>query len=705
MKLSFGLNEYIISASILLILTIILNSMPIFQLILGLLLLFILAITYGNIIVPNTHIIYKILVGVISIFSLVIIIGSLFVYFLAITKLSLAALWFLIFLLPLIFYRKKTAIFNFNLQLLSLREIYRRQTKFHLLSCLLTFAFVILVAILVYFFVNASTADAIFSPWLLLSKAWIFVYIGLALIMLFKIIKSKNDSWLLILSLFFFISLSLGAFLYKLGYGFDFHIHKATTEYIWQYGSISPKPLYYIGYYSLILNLKWLLGLSLSFLNTWLVPILFSFLVPGFIYFSFSNSFDFKKVIIRFLPLVWFALPYSLYTFTTPQSLANTFFVLLVFAVIPFIFKKEFSILFLWLIAIATAFIHPIAGVPAILLVLFINLREWRTSNYIVHKQRKFLFILISILGGFALPILFFLNSLINGNSISWKLPSFSFSLPNYHQYLSIFDFVYNLLWLLPIIIIILLVISIKYIISMKRVRQFSDYFILMIILFVNFIWLKYFISFDFLLDNERLNYSNRILNLLFIACLPIICIALSLLINKIAKHNKIVILGTMVIFISFISVSFYLSYPRRDQYFFNKSINTTITDFQVVEYIDNASENNIILSNQAVSAAAINKFGFKTYHNNVFYYPLPTSGPLYQLFLDAAYQRKDANSLLADVCKLACPENMYLVINSYWHNAPNLINSYKKTAHSWQQFSDNTTFVFHYNLPNKVSQ
>ena len=152
-------------------------------------------------------------------------------------------------------------------------------------------------------------------------------------------------------------------------------------------------------------------------------------------------------------------------------------------------------------------------------------------------------------------------------------------------------------------------------------------------------------------------------------------------------------------------STTFYLSYPQRDPYIFNKSLNTTSTDLNIVHTIESQSSDYIVLANQAVSAAAISEYGFNKYFkDNIFYYPLPTSGPLYQLYLQLAYQQSLVVEVLDSVKNLTGVNNIYFVINSYWSGYNQIVSEHKKTAESWQQI-DNKATIFYYNLADKVSQ
>jgi len=693
MKISISLQHYILAGLVLLTMSLLINVLPIIQFIVGIFLIDLLSTAYGQIVMPGASIIYKWIIGFIALICLLIIGGSIIIYTLSINALSMAALWFLLFLIPIIIWRKQEIIL----------AIEYSKPNINLKSLILPIIFIILAAALSFIFIQGSTTGVIYSVWALLSSYWIYIYYLLAIVLLIIIYSSNNELVSLWSGIFIFLSIGLGAILYKLGYGFDYHIHTATTKYIWDTGTISPKPLYYIGYYSLILNFKWLLGLSLAWLNKFIVIIVFAGVIPTIIYNSLKTAFDSKKEILKYLPLTILLIPYTLLTLSTPQSLANTLFILLITLTLPYLFEKELSIKYLWLITVAICFIHPITGVPAILLILFISLRNWRRSNYVIGKQRQILFILGTILATFVLPILFFINSYLSGNSIDWQLPNISFHLPVFHNYVSFFDYLYNFTWLLPLLVIILVIGGIIYIYRMNRIFQFSEYLLTLLILIINYIWLRFFINFNWLIDYERLNYANRLIDLIFICSLPFLFIAISILLEKILDNKLYIKIFTLLLIAIILTSTFYLSYPTRDPYSFNKSLNTSANDITIVQTINEFNGKYVVLANQAVSAAALSAYGFVNYYNSIFYYPLPTSGQLYQLYLDAAYQRKPISRILNDVNDLVNINNVFIVINEYWSNSANLIAVYKKTATNWQQL--NNDYIFYYNLADNISQ
>ncbi|MCG2695722.1 hypothetical protein L6248_02210 [Candidatus Parcubacteria bacterium] len=127
------------------------------------------------------------------------------------------------------------------------------------------------------------------------------------------------------------------------------------------------------------------------------------------------------------------------------------------------------------------------------------------------------------------------------------------------------------------------------------------------------------------------------------------------------------------------ISTSLYLSYPRFDHYFNSRCFSTSKNDIEAVNWIENNTESDyIVLANQQVSAAALREFGFKKYYSpplidkerglggEVFYYPVPTGGPLYQYYLDMVYEKPSRETMTKAMDLVGVSEG-YFVLNKYW--------------------------------------
>ena len=154
------------------------------------------------------------------------------------------------------------------------------------------------------------------------------------------------------------------------------------------------------------------------------------------------------------------------------------------------------------------------------------------------------------------------------------------------------------------------------------------------------------------------------------------------------------------------ITISLYFSYPKNDMYISNHSYNVSQADIDAVHYIDQkADQDYIVLANQMTSAAALQEFGFKKYYKisppfeggdqgGVFYYPIPTSGPLYQYYSDLVYNEVSKEKIIKAM-DLAGVNQAYFVINEYWWKFDKIVEQSKTIADEYQAIDEEKIYIF----------
>ena len=156
-----------------------------------------------------------------------------------------------------------------------------------------------------------------------------------------------------------------------------------------------------------------------------------------------------------------------------------------------------------------------------------------------------------------------------------------------------------------------------------------------------------------------------------------------------------------------------------------SRAFSTSAADFKAVEWIENdaAGQDYVVLANQAVSAAALKQFGFKKYYPNtqcqesndilgqtqddpdksrgvkcqmLFYYPLPTSSPLYNIYLGMVYQsptRKTVEKAMA----MTSVNLAYFVINDYWLDFEKIVEAAKLESDEWVAIDGGKIYIYKY--------
>jgi len=581
-----------------------------------------------------------------------------------------------------------------------------RITSQLLLNSFLVSLFIFLDIINFQILLKLSTAEAIRTPWSILPFKFFVVFFAASTILLLFLFKNKKSSLGLLLSAihtFFIVSVAL--IVYKIGYGFDPFIHQATEKAIFNDGFILPKPLYYLGQYSLVIFLAKIFSLPVLIIDKLLLPSFIAIFLAPTIYFSFRQLFNnFLNPII--LSVLIFILPFSSFINTTPQGLAN--FILLILILLSVLsLKKEFPLSMLWFLAFTTFLIHPLAGLPAL---IFTTLLTIYLSSFLKNKSIKIiLFSLTFLLTTFIIPLFFTLASLFLGNGKS----IFSIKQPE-----NIILFLKELNWHWPTIInhfnpfldiiytygknisfIIILTSLTGMFLIRKKLPTFFIYPTAFLSLIINYILLKSFITFPALIQYEQNVYPARILEISFYFLIPLFLFALYKFLEKISQSNFLTKTFFILIFSLFLTFSLYYSYPKDDgeDYQIDRGYSVSRADISAVQKIEeNASGHDyIVLANQSVSAAAVREFGFKKYYGPYFYYPVPTGDQLYQYYLKMVYEMPSRKTI-KEASNLVGVDLVYFVLNKYWTDAEKISVEAKKNADQ-TILIDNKITIFKY--------
>lgn len=557
------------------------------------------------------------------------------------------------------------------------------EKKLSILSWFYLISYFTFLLISFYILFSSRTDQAIISPWSVIPLSFylFFSLTAFSLLLYFNQSKQKTIINNLIIFLFYFLNFSVAIIIYKLGYGFDPHIHEASLNHILENGYILPKNPYYIGQYSLILASHQFLGLPLSLLNKMLLPFLAALIIPNLIKKFLNNN------LVICLALF---LGFSPFIITTPQNLAYLF----LFATIIFSLNKQVFPYGLFS-ALATFFIHPLAGIIAIIFSLYTINQEYLLSN----KLRKILRYIILISPIFIIPISLIIGSkaqfILSKNNYSF----FFFWLNKENIFLNIiYFFYYNSIYLLFILIIAFLI----------KFRNRANFFkIKSSLLFSLIIFLTYLISLNLNWSNliiyEQSDYANRLLIIAYLFLIPYLLLILKTIITQIQKTNKIIKIIIIASLSLGLTINLYLNYPRQDNYYNSRGFSVSNSDLIAIEKIANLARNDyIVLANQQVSVLAIKKMGFDNYISSplgpLYFYSIPTGGPLYNFYLDMVYQEANRNTMY-QAMKLAQVSEAFLVINNYWWASDKIIAEAKLSADYYYSINQGELMIFHYIL------
>ncbi len=552
-----------------------------------------------------------------------------------------------------------------------------------------------LSAIIILFF--SQTGEAILSPWQKVPKLFFVIYLIATLVLvkiIFKLTSKENKETkikpiLILISLHYFLSLSIAVIVYKIGYGFDAFVHRAAEIKLMQLGYILPKPLYYAGQYSLVVFLSKLFVLPLSWIDKIMLPATAAVTLPGVFYFLLKQKT--KKTNLQLIAVTFIlVILIKHFFYSLPQNLANLF--LLIFIIYFFYFQlvkinKKIS-WWQWLLLATIFLIHPLSAVAA-LIYLIINLPH--SSNY------KLLNLLKYFLAGILAPVFFIIGSYLGKIKIELSLQNLNYLtglFKNSFSYLPFYS-VYHLVYLLEynwIVLYGLIFVSGIYFMQKKGMFIAVKKQVAIVTVFLLNLILLSLIKFGSLINYEQGEFIKRWGQIIVLVTLPVALYGVYFIFYKLSYLNKSKWL-TALLSAALLTVGLYLAYPHDDAFVKARGYSVSQDDLQAVRWINNQARGDyVVLANQSVSAAALQGFGFKKYYvlqsgQKLFYYPLPTSSPLYSIYLKMVYQGPKIK-YINQARQLTGTDEVYFVINSYWLDAKKIIQQAKKIAVDYRQFN-----------------
>lgn len=548
---------------------------------------------------------------------------------------------------------------------------------------------------------QAPALDPIRSPWEVLPWQF-FVVVFLAATALIVLSLIRKQLALIAAIPFFFLFFSITVFVYPLGYGFDPFVHQATETYIAEHGTITPKPLTYIGQYALVNTIQMVTTAAIPMIDRLLLPLMLAIFLPMAGWLAFR-----KPLSVILLPMM----PLAMFASTTPQAIGNALVLITVLLAIGARDKPMRTLIALWILGLATTLTHPLAGIPLLIFLFFWSMR------LVTKKLRTIILWTTGLLGTIALPLLFIIYGLITGvgsglraDAIS-RIPGVFFDLVlSSAGFTTKFNLLLDTAYLYGRNVILILVAGsiITAVILMRRKQTWPWYLLLAaLVITLNGIFLAAGIDFSFLPLYEQDGYAARLFSLALLILVPLFILGLIEGLSRVIRKQEIVVrLGTIALLAGLLTTSLYLTYPHHDAYTIERGWSVGAGDFEAVQFINHDANDEpfIVLANQAVSAAALKEFGFKRYFPlqtddgpiTSFYYPIPTGGPLYEYFLKMSYD-EPSRATIQEAMNRASVKRGYFVVNSYWFKSKDIIETTKKHTNDWWEFRDGTVTVFRF--------
>lgn len=582
--------------------------------------------------------------------------------------------------------------------------------------------------------IDARTGEALRSPWVVISPLFlgaVFIAHSSALVLA---LTQPLRRWqtLAIGSTLVALATAIVPIIYKVGYGFDPFIHQTTVARILQFGAVDPKPLYYLGQYGLEAILATISHLPLSLLDAWLLPIIAIIALPIIISYALEDvAFGFKVGDVlpgtpsapagpnhkaedvtgwgggrthTFMLATLTALPLTWFINTTPQGLANLILLAIIFlASLPDDASYHKRKPLLGFLAFTALVIHPLAGLPALTFLAF------REAAFKTRAKQIFL-ILAGLAFLFAIPAALALKTsgaaataAITNTTLSAQ-QALPFSWPNIATRFNLWlDLAYSYHIIIPLLLIVG---GLFTYLPFPRYRQAANaLWISFLLLFAIGLSVSTYVPATALIAYEQGAYGTRLMELSFLFLLPLLIPLLIKFWERLVAAPKTLQLFWILIIAALGTAGCYLTPPRFDNYAFDRGYSTSEHDIAAVKKIDKLANGRpyAVLANQALSAAALREFGFAHYFTAlspgaepIFYYPIPTGGPLYNQYLKMVYTQP-SQAIIDETRALIQTDLVFFVLNDYWFNAKSIKAQTESIASSQTEIGNGKVTIFEF--------
>jgi hypothetical protein len=573
-----------------------------------------------------------------------------------------------------------------------------RQTLYLLFSLFTFFISLLAFLLIAYAAYRAGTDQSIRTPWPLL-PFWILPLIGMQWIFAIATLSRMKNRWLAAAQVMLAIASTtvIAPLVYQIGFGFDGFLHVAGEEVLLRTGTLLPHPPYYMGQYLFTTWIARIADIGIAFVDRWLVPVSAAILLPLSLLIHTRE----KRNIALFAGLV--LIPPVAFVTTTPHGFS---IVLACVAILLAMGIKQHHVhpSLPILIGLWCAFTHPLVGLPILGATVASAVYEPR------HRIRTMLSILIALGGSLAVPVMFGLAAFLGSSGgVNFQLSNLftgekwaaliSNWIPWVHNRYALWA--ESSVWIEKLLpwIISLLAIGERIRLAVKK-ESTPPWLTAAITASLSALILTIAGDFGFLIDYERGNYADRLWLVAWILLLPLAIASFARFIERIRTGSFASLVGVLAGIGILAAGMSYAALPRHDAVTPSRGWSVGRADIEAVKLIeeDSNGEPYTVLANQSVSAAAVRTFGFKRYNGDVFFYPIPTGGSLYELFLKASYENPSAK-IMTEAGALGGSHLVYFVVNDYWWKSDELIELAKKDAVRTFEIQGGNVMVFKYEV------
>lgn len=558
---------------------------------------------------------------------------------------------------------------------------------------------------------GARTAEALRTPWEAVSPVY-FLWIALATFCVIGLSYRRRYPHLTLAaaSLHLFTLLSPLVLVYAVGYGFDPFVHQAAESLIVSAGEITPKTPYYIGQYALVTTFSHLFRISVESVDRFLLPALAALFLPASAAWLLRRGYGVPRPLALISSLGVFLLPLGMFASTTPQGLANLFFLLTMLLGAAWLHAHRPPLGYVITLAAAATATHPLAGIPALMAVALLMVAKLRHDGVSIARLIKtIVFGLTAAAAAIAIPFVF---SVREGNGGASLFAAFKKPIPELllgipleapgisTRYRPLLDFAEFAARNHDLLLFGLAGIGAWLLLRRKGYRR-SAFAAgsLSLALLISVALLRAGFTFKDVIGYEQANYAERLYEAALLSLAPLVLAGVAWWWRALGKADASMRVFHAVLLSALIAALTYAAFPRLDDYRYSRGYSPSIHDMHAAEWIsEHGISPYVVLANQSVSAAALQRFGFRTYYGSQFYYSIPTGAPLYQSYLSMVYEGATRETMNSAMRQVNVP-TAFFVINDYWTDSARVIAEAKKTADDWQDIDGGKLFIFRYSL------
>lgn len=608
---------------------------------------------------------------------------------------------------------------------LELHEMHWKHITFARPTWILMVMYVLLVLSAFFVLLTAQTDAPLRSPWEVVPPSfWALTFVATLVLWILTWRGHSREASLPLVGTHLFLFFSVALVVYKYGYGYDSFIHQTAEHIIDSTGLLLPKTPYYLGQYSLVVSLHRLVGIPIVLLDQLLVPALAALSLPVLAAELLTPTSEHGKPGLSYgawLALAVILIPFSSFIVTTPQGLANLFFLWIVLGAFPLLVQKNvpWHVPHLCFVATAALLTHPLSGIPSFILLAGVSLELLRPRLQGRPILRQALFAGLTLIAMFAMPFLLWIWSLTSQTQVAVRGSDIASSINRLGQDFIVpvvtgfmpgfpgqFSYFFVAGWV-GIFLLITLFVAV-WLLGRMKISLLRVYLTASVAFAANAVMIAALFVFPGIAAYESHAYATRLLVLSLWCLTPFLILAL-LWVYRLPLLQQPLTAILVLFALTWASTSMlYASYPRQNQFERSRQFSTSAADFQAVQHIDAQTKSDyVVLANQSVSAAAIASFGFRTYFPPasggapVFYYPVPTSSPLYNIYLRMVNERPTrATAELAH--NLTGANTIYFVLNDYWDNAEQIKARARMEADESADIAGGAITVFTYRFPDR---